>query len=759
MACSAPRACRSLSSRRNGIGGGTLLAGSSSGHGPAEQVAERDGKNGNGKDRSAEGAGSATATLDEKPAPPDEWAEEIAEEAGDEPAEAKKGAHLAYNPAIDGIRGLALSSVLLYHGYEGDLFKGSFLAVSTFFTLSGFLITSLLLTEHARSGGIALSSFYARRLRRLLPASALTLFVVMLSALFTNEQWERPLGGDVFAAGLHIANWRFIFEDRAYGDLFQNNQSLVLHFWSLAIEEQFYWVFPLVAAAALAYFKGSLKAFTGVVLALIAGAGLLTLAYGNNPTVVYYATPIRGGEILMGGLLAALVAQGWFIGNKRLVPVLAGLGVVCLVVQVWLWWVAEQTNPALRWGGLLAYSVISACLVLSANVDGPVRRVMSFEPLRLLGVVSYGVYLFHWPLFKILNEERVDALLEPFNLQPRTWKLLAIRLAVVLALAAASFRWFESPIRRGRRPKVLNPQVLALGGVVGVLVVAVVIPKVSEPPLDPFESFIKAAEGPDPSELTPRSRVGVAVGDSTMVTTANGLSEWGAKQDDVQVLWGGSAEAGCSIGDEGEVDYRGNQAGLRGGVCDEWRENLQADLVRNRERYGRMDYAVVQSGPWDVANRQIPAGGDEWVHIGQPVYDEYLRSEMEDVVDLLLDEGVTVVWFTAPITDWTMLDPPVDERPPEFDPARMDLYNDMIRELAAEREGVVVVDLAEHAASLPPDELARIRPDGVHWSFDGSVELAGWLGPMVVAAADEEHAPGAAPAPGPAPASPSTTGS
>ena len=108
-----------------------------------------------------------------------------------------------------------------------------------------------------------------------------------------------------------------------------------------------------------------------------------------------------------------------------------------------------------------------------------------------------------------------------------------------------------------------------------------------------------------------------------------------------------------------------------------------------------------------------------------------------------------MLFRSAPITDWTMLDPPLDERPPEFDPARMELYNDMIRELAGEREGVVMVDLAAYAAQLPPEELARIRPDGVHWSFEGSVGLAGWLGPEVVAAADAEAPPSSPSTPAP----------
>jgi len=642
---------------------------------------------------------------------------------------------------------LALSSVLLYHGYGGDLFKGSFLAVSTFFTLSGFLITSLLLTEQRRSGGIALNSFYARRLRRLLPASAATLAAVMLTAFLTNEGWERSLGGDVFAAGLHVANWRFIANDFAYGNLFNSDPPLVLHFWSLAIEEQFYWVFPLITAGALYLFRGSLKAYTGVLAGFIGLALVLTLFYADNGTVVYYATPIRGGEILMGGLFAVLVARGFFLTNKRWAPWIAGIGVVVLVAQLLMWWFVTQRNPSLKWGGLLAYSVTSGLLVLAANVDGPVRRLMSFEPLRLLGVVSYGVYLFHWPLFLLMSPERVDGWLKTVglgSLQPRTWKLMILRLVVVLILAAVSYRWFESPIRRGRRPKRVNPQLLAVGGVLGVLVLAVAVPKVSEPPPDPFTSYIHAIEGPDPSTLTARSRVGVFIGDSTMVKAAAGLTEWGKGQDDVQVFKGGSAENGCSIGDEGSVRYRGQEMPLRVDPCSLWRSRLVKDIEDDRDRYGRVDFAVVLSGPWDVADRQIP-GSDEWVHIGQKGYDDYLRQEMEDVIDAVTSEGMTVVWLTAPDLDWHQIDPPIDDRPPEFDPARMALFNDMIRDLAAQHEGVVVVDLAAHAAELGPEEMAKLRFDGVHFDDDGAREIAQWLGPEILKAADAEHPPATTP--------------
>jgi lysophospholipase L1-like esterase len=373
---------------------------------------------------------------------------------------------------------------------------------------------------------------------------------------------------------------------------------------------------------------------------------------------------------------------------------------------------------------------------------------MSFEPLRLLGVVSYGVYLFHWPLFLLMSPERVDHALGFVgldSLHPRTWKLMIIRLAVVLVLAAVSYRWFESPLRRGQRPKRVSPQLLALGSVVGVLVLAVVVPKLNEPPVDPFTSYIHAAEGPDPSTLDAGSRVGVFIGDSTMVKTATGLSTWGRDQDHVQVFKGGSAENGCSVGDEGSVRYRGQEMPLRVDPCSLWRSRLTKDITADRKRYGRADFAVVLSGPWDVADRQIP-GSDEWVHIGQPVYDDYLRKEMEDVVDAVTAEGMTVVWLTAPDLDWRQIDPPVDEQPPEFAPARMALYNDMIREVAAAHEGVVVVDLAAHAAELGPEKMAQLRFDGVHFSDDGALEVADWLGPEILRAADAEHPPAPTPA-------------
>ncbi|HEV7757524.1 MAG TPA: hypothetical protein VGO78_00985, partial [Acidimicrobiales bacterium] len=363
----------------------------------------------------------------------------------------------------------------------------------------------------------------------------------------------------------------------------------------------------------------------------------------------------------------------------------------------------------------------------------------SFEPLRLLGVVSYGVYLFHWPLFLLFDEKRVDGLLDPFNLHPRGVNLFAIRIVVTLVAAIVSYRFLERPIRNGQRPKLAKAPLMAAGTVAGIVLAAVVIPKVSEPPIDPFEAYVNAAEGIDPADLAPDAQIGVTLGDSTMVRTAWGLSAWG-QQNHRMVLTGGSADIGCGIGRGGEVRYLGKAGELKE-QCQQWATTLPDVIAQARDRYHRVDFAVVQTGPWDIADRKIE-GDDQWRHIGDPVYDDYLRGELDAANQLLLDQGVTVVWLTAPhIEAGKNQEPPPSEPYPESDPGRMDRLNQMIRELADQREGVVVVDLAGWVESLPPGEDERLRPDGVHFELDESVEVADWLAPQVMAATLSESPP------------------
>jgi peptidoglycan/LPS O-acetylase OafA/YrhL/lysophospholipase L1-like esterase len=655
------------------------------------------------------------------------------------PAPPRSGAKMAYNPALDGIRGIAVAAVLLFHG-GFSWARGGYLGVSTFFTLSGFLITSLLISERVGTGRIRLTAFWARRLRRLFPASAVTLAGISLSALVVNEGWERSLKGDVLSALAQVANWRFLLDDRSYGELF-SSPSPVLHFWSLAIEEQFYWVFPLLAAGVFALGKGSLKVFGGVLGALLAGSAVLTVVLGqDSSTAVYYATPVRMGEILVGALLAVAVASGMTRGETvRWGAAVAGIG--ALAITAWAWWNIGQDSPRLYEGGLLAFALVSGALVLSATVPGPVRSLLSVAPLRLLGVISYGVYLYHWPIFLLLTEERT-------GIEDRPRILFLVRLAVTLVVAVASYFLVEKPIRSGWRPsfgflgRLKAPMpALAGGAFVLVAVVAVAVPAISEPPIDPFALLAEGGQDPDPASLPEGVKIGLTVGDSTMFRTAWGLSAWGDQTGDIELMSGGGG-IGCGLTRGGVRRYAGETGPANVGCRDDWDTELRDSVDRRRRRYGHVDFAFIQTGPWDVTDRRLP-GDDTWRAPGDPVFDAYLREELTHVTEILLDEGVPVVWVTAPhIEVGRNRQPPPDEPFPESDPARIDRLNEIIREIADEYEGATVVDLQGYLAGLPGGEMdPELRPDGVHFENNTVQPVANWLGPQIMHALTLETAP------------------
>lgn len=639
-------------------------------------------------------------------------------------APGRPAARLAYNPALDGIRGLAVLAVVLFHSGVSWA-RGGFLGVSTFFTLSGYLITSLLLAERAATGRIDLRRFWSRRIRRLFPASALTLLVVAGAALVVDAHWERSLRGDVLAALGQVANWRMLLDDRSYAELFTSPSPLV-HFWSLAIEEQFYWLFPLVTAGVLGVARGSLRAYGAALGGLVGISAVTTLALGPaRGDAVYYSTVTRMGEILIGSLLAVAVSRRAIRGPWATRLAAVG-GVLALAVSAWAVTTIDQTRTVLDQGGLLVFALVSATLVWAATVPGPVRRVLAVEPLRRLGVISYGIYLFHWPVFLLLDQQRTG-LDGP--------ALLALRCAVTLLAAVVSYTLLERPVRTGERPRVLPVPAVAVGSVVLVAGVAVVVPAVSDPPADMFEAWASAVEeATDPAALSPDTRIGYAVGDSTMLVTGMGLTEWGRQRGGLFIA-DMSGGLGCSLSRQGERLKDGRPV-VPPDHCTDWARDIPHDVAALRERYGRADFAIIQTGPWDVADRRLP-GDDQGRAPGDPVFDAHLESELASLTDMLLEQDLVVVWLTSPRLDIGRgqsvgAGPP----PPEADPRRVDRLNEIIGSIATGRPRVAVVDLAGHIDSLPPAEDARLRPDGVHFGHDTTVEVAEWLGPAVVDAVD-----------------------
>ncbi|MFP5577813.1 MAG: acyltransferase family protein [Acidimicrobiia bacterium] len=380
---------------------------------------------------------------------------------------------LAHVPALDGLRGLAVLAVVAYHaGFAGA--QGGYLGVSAFFTLSGFLITSLLLVEWSGCGGVSLRGFWARRFRRLLPAAVAVIAGVVVAATFLADSGQlADLRGDVVAGLGYVANWRFVLEERSYGELF-TGPSPLQHLWSLAIEEQFYVAFPLLAVGLLRIGRGRRwvlgAAFVPMLVASVAWSVHLSGSVAGVARA-YYDTGARAAELLAGVLLALAVAGRTerLAHHRRLV---SGAGALALAGLLVAWAVVPQSSPALPGGGFAVHAAAVVLVLLAAHVPGAVSGLCAVAPLRLLGRVSYGVYLIHWPVFVWVDADGLghDGVV-----------LLATRVAITATLTAASFHLLEQPIRRRRAPIGRRGMAVGFASVVVVAVAAAGVGRWSNP--------------------------------------------------------------------------------------------------------------------------------------------------------------------------------------------------------------------------------------------------------------------------------------
>ncbi|HTZ10587.1 MAG TPA: acyltransferase, partial [Acidimicrobiales bacterium] len=364
---------------------------------------------------------------------------------------ARQSTHgLAYMPALDGVRAFAVLAVMAYHSGLAFLPAG-FFGVDAFFVLSGFLITTLLVTEWSGSGRIGLGAFWARRARRLLPALLVVLVFVVLYARFVAAPGTYPgLRWDSIATLFYSANWRYIVAGQSYFAL-TGPVSPLLHTWSLAIEEQFYIVWPVVVLVVMRARGGDtargLRTLLAVSVAGALGSALemaLLFTPGTDPTRVYFGTDTHAQCLLVGTALASGLALWRRRGDAELPDrarrALAVAGVAGVGVCAWAWSQLQYGQTFVFRGGFLLVSLSVAAVILSAVLvpAGVLARALAWAPLRYLGRISYGMYLWHFPLDVALTSTRVGLTGVP---------LFLVRSAVTVAVSTASFYAVERPIR------------------------------------------------------------------------------------------------------------------------------------------------------------------------------------------------------------------------------------------------------------------------------------------------------------------------
>ena len=370
---------------------------------------------------------------------------------------ATRGTRLPYVPALDGIRALAVSAVLLYHQNIAWL-PGGFLGVEVFFVLSGYLITSLLLSEARSTGTVNLKAFWLRRARRLLPALYLLLAVCLTYALIFLPSEVTRLRGDAVAALFYVTNWWSIFDHKSYFEIV-GRPSLFQHLWSLAVEEQFYVLWPPLFVFAIARWRER-----RILVTVLGGAAISTILMallfqpGIDPSRVYFGTDTRAAELLIGAALAFVWEpgmprkwsgrlmgrlHGWLDTNRWASAVLEISGMATLGAIFVAYMRVSEFSPFLYRGGFLLVALSTAGLIASVVNQRTkyVSRALGVAPLRWIGLRSYGIYLWHWPVYAVTRPE--------LDIQLNGISLLALRVAITLILVEISYRLVEMPFRKG----------------------------------------------------------------------------------------------------------------------------------------------------------------------------------------------------------------------------------------------------------------------------------------------------------------------
>ena len=578
---------------------------------------------------------------------------------------------MGYRPALDGLRAVAVLAVLVFH-HDPSLLPGGYLGVSLFFTLSGFLITRLLLAELDRTARIGLRAFWLRRVRRIVPLAWIGLGAAIVVVAIASPAGQRHQHlVDVRFALASVVNWHFLVSGSSYIDA-MTVPSPVQHYWSLAIEEQFYVCLPIVMLAT----RRSHRALGAVLVTVIGGSLVLQLT-ASSIDRVYYGTDTRAAELAIGALAALLSIQPAVrrIGSVRRAAFDRAGWVAAAAASV-LAFTLPADSPRLGDGVLVAMGLVWAVMIAAALGGATFRARLAHPLLVALGRLSFGAYVFHFPVYLLLTADRLG-LPGP--------AVFAVRLGTTLAFAAVAHTLVEEPVRAGRAIKGLRQGlVVPAVAVVGVLAATVflVAPAtdltsqgfvVSEPsamrPVDvhasrvatkPAEHHITdASQESKPSAASqhvPRSTAAQAagrtvrpvrllvIGDSTAGVNGAALQDWGQDTGRAQV-WVVNGPA-CAV-------HPGQRLEIRSGFlfrtpCDDF-----AQSVREEVDAVKADAVVVflgssQVGLWSYPD--VPG----FTGLDNPLIATQYATKIGATLDALEQLPVPVFWADLPLPAWDL---------------------------------------------------------------------------------------------------------
>ncbi len=615
-------------------------------------------------------------------------------------------------PALDGLRAVSIAAIMANHAGVGWA-AGGVLGVNVFFVLSGFLITLLLLTEWSGTDTIRLGAFWARRARRLLPALLVLLGGIVLYAwLFAPAGTQSSLRADALSTLLYVGNWHQIVAGQSYFN-HVSAPSPLLHTWTLAIEEQFYLVWPLVVLGVLTL-RRSTRALLVVALVGV-GVSAVDMALRYHPGVdaspIYWGTDTRAQDILVGAATAILLRRG-APAIDRLARRNYSLLTAAAAAGFALAWRASGIHPSFLFrGGFLVADILVAIVILGVTRAplGPVARVLAFGPVTYIGRISYGLYLWHWPVFLVLDHARTG--LDGIG-------LLALRFAVTFGFALLSWYLVEVPVRQlsfgGRRSWALVP-VGALA-VTAVLVVGAVGGGTRQNLLLNTREIRSAMPAAGASRDGRPPPTILFVGDSLSLTVAGGFL---APAPHYGVVIQGRPMPGCGLATDGPyIEHGGITTPIS--PCSSWPVLWSSYLDQFHPRV-----VVLTEGWWETMT-QLYEG--RWQTLLDPDLAADETAQYERAVTVLHSQGAQVALTTAPYFDSG--EQPDGQPWPEDAPVLVDRLNAIIQQVAARNPGFVTVIplnrmLDPHGRFTWTIDRKVVRMvDGIHTTFAAGDLLA-----------------------------------